>query len=210
MQARLRANPPWGGPGEDLEAQRRRYGGSVGDLARLFPRLGPLGASTMPPLSAWRGGSGCAAHPGPHRGSPVLVRPADGVLLSGDHVLPTITPHINGISRQPDPLAQFLASLERVGALTGVRLVLPAHGHPFTDLAGRAATIQQHHEDRLERLRKASIELARPATVHESPVTCSRRARQGMMADSETYAHLEHLRLGGQATRWRRRPVPVP
>ena len=26
-----------------------------------------------------------------------LFDPAEGVLLSGDHVLPTITPHINGI-----------------------------------------------------------------------------------------------------------------
>ncbi|SVA79804.1 uncharacterized protein METZ01_LOCUS132658, partial [marine metagenome] len=33
-----------------------------------------------------------------------LFDPADGLLLSGDHVLPTITPHIGGIGPMDDPL----------------------------------------------------------------------------------------------------------
>lgn len=203
MQARLRANPPWGGPGEDLEAQRRRYGGSAGDLARFFTPPKPTQRVDDADVVRLARREWIALHtPGHTEDHLCLLDPADGVLLSGDHVLPTITPHINGISRQPDPLAQFLASQDRVGALDGVRIVLPAHGHPFTDLAGRAASIRQHHEDRLARLRKASVELDRPATVHELSGHLFSARAQGMMADSETYAHLEHLRIAGQAQRW--------
>ena len=32
-----------------------------------------------------------------------LWDPNDGVMISGDHVLPTITPHISGLSENPDP-----------------------------------------------------------------------------------------------------------
>jgi glyoxylase-like metal-dependent hydrolase (beta-lactamase superfamily II) len=128
-----------------------------------------------------------------------LFDPAEGVLLSGDHVLPTITPHISGLSTATDPLAQFFTSLDRMRELEGVEHVLPAHGHPFTDLAGRAGAIRHHHEERLELLRRASRELGRPATVMELSTHLFSPRAQGPMADSETYAHLEHLRLAGEA-----------
>ncbi|MEP6659661.1 MAG: MBL fold metallo-hydrolase [Acidimicrobiales bacterium] len=130
-----------------------------------------------------------------------LLDPTEGVLLSGDHVLPTITPHISGLSAGEDPLAEFFGSLERMIELPGVRLALPAHGHPFTDLAGRAKAIRHHHEERLDKLRSASQELDRPATVEELSHHLFSRRSWGSMAESETYAHLEHLRLAGQAAR---------
>ena len=66
-----------------------------------------------------------------------LHDPADGLFLSGDHVLPSITPHISGLALSKDPLDTFFDSLDQAAAVPGVKLVLPAHGHPFTDLAGR-------------------------------------------------------------------------
>ena len=36
-----------------------------------------------------------------------LYDPEGGILLSGDHVLPTITPHISGVDAGPDPLTAF-------------------------------------------------------------------------------------------------------
>ena len=85
-----------------------------------------------------------------------------------------------------------------------MRIALPAHGHPFTDLAGRAEDIKRHHRERLERLSTAAAEIGRPGTVPEfSHYLFSQRA-QGPMADSETFAHLEHLRLLGQAEQHRR------
>jgi hypothetical protein len=80
-----------------------------------------------------------------------------------------------------------------------VQGVLPAHGHPFVDLDGRVEAIKHHHEERLDRLRAASEELGRPATVMELATHLFSARAQGPMADSETYAHLEHLRLAGQA-----------
>jgi glyoxylase-like metal-dependent hydrolase (beta-lactamase superfamily II) len=199
---RLRAKPPWGGPGEDLAARREELGGSSIELARLFAPPQPNHRVDDADVLRLARRDWIAVHtPGHTEDHLCLLDPAEGVFLSGDHVLPTITPHINGITREPDPLAQFLASQDRVAAIEGVQIVLPAHGHPFTDLAGRAASIRAHHEERLERLRKASLELGRPATVQELSTHLFSPRAQGPMADSETYAHLEHLRLAGQAHR---------
>lgn len=129
-----------------------------------------------------------------------LYDPAGGVLLSGDHVLPTITPHISGLDAGPDPLTDFFASLEKVAALQDVSLVLPAHGHPFHDLPGRVADIRRHHEERLDRLRESAADLGE-ATVEQLSQRLFRPRSWGPMAESETYAHLEHLRLSGQVAR---------
>ena len=128
-----------------------------------------------------------------------LHDPEGGLLFSGDHVLPTITPHISGLGTGRDPLKAFVASLDRVAALApSVSTVLPAHGHPFADLVGRAESIKRHHEERLDKLRSVSIALG-PSTVETLSHELFRQARWGPMAESETYAHLEHLRLAGQA-----------
>jgi glyoxylase-like metal-dependent hydrolase (beta-lactamase superfamily II) len=130
-----------------------------------------------------------------------LFDPEGGVVLSGDHVLPSITPHIGDMNGAVvDPLACFFASLERMTTLPGVTVALPAHGHPFHDLAGRVADIEAHHLERLQRLRHAAAELDRAATVHELMQHLFSERAWGSMAESETYAHLEHLRLAGQAS----------
>ncbi len=127
-----------------------------------------------------------------------LFDPAEGVVLSGDHVLPTITPHISGLVAGADPLSAFFGSLDKVAALEGVNVVLPAHGHPFADLAGRAEAIKEHHAERLDVLRKAAGELG-SGTVEELSHHLFKPRSWGPMAESETYAHLEHLRAIGQA-----------
>ena len=130
-----------------------------------------------------------------------LYDAANGVLLSGDHVLPTITPHIGGIGTGVDPLQRFLDSLARMHELRGVAIVLPAHGQPFTDLDGRVDTIRDHHLERLDKLRMAGRDLD-GGTVEEFSHELFPERSWGPMAESETYAHLEHLHLAGQAERW--------
>jgi glyoxylase-like metal-dependent hydrolase (beta-lactamase superfamily II) len=138
-----------------------------------------------------------------------LHDPETGTLLAGDHVLPTITPHISGLSSSRDPLASFFYSLDRVAELTGVKTVLPAHGHPFADLRARTEAIKRHHHERLERVKEISRSLGRPATVRQFSEHLFKPRSWGSMADSETYAHLEHLRLLGQAERSEdRRGIP--
>ena len=126
-----------------------------------------------------------------------LFDPEHGVLLSGDHVLPTIPPHIAGNPNLGDSLATFFASLDKVADLDGLRSVLPAHGHPFEDLAGRCGHIQEHHADRLQLLRDAAGD-HRDAPVEAWMKVLFKERSWGEMAASETYAHLEHLRLIGE------------
>jgi glyoxylase-like metal-dependent hydrolase (beta-lactamase superfamily II) len=73
------------------------------------------------------------------------------VLLSGDHVLPEITPHIGLYTPEEgdrNPLGEFLDSLRKVSRYD-VREVLPAHQHRFTGLKARTKAIVAHHHDKL-------------------------------------------------------------
>ena len=124
--------------------------------------------------------------------------PEEGLLFSGDHILPTITPHISGLGHDPDPLASFFASLDRCAELDNVTNVLPAHGHPFDDVVGRVKAIKRHHDERIAQLREASAEVGWATVVDLSKKIFQPRV-WGSMAESETYAHLEHLIQLGEA-----------
>jgi len=128
-----------------------------------------------------------------------LHDPATGLFLAGDHVLPTITPHISGISSSPDPLSTFFYSLDRVGEIDDIEQVLPAHGHPFHDLSARCEAIKQHHHERLEKVKQIGREIG-AASVRDYSHRLFKPRSWGAMAESETYAHLEHLRIAGDAT----------
>jgi glyoxylase-like metal-dependent hydrolase (beta-lactamase superfamily II) len=120
-----------------------------------------------------------------------------GVLLCGDQVLPSITPHVSGMV--DDSVQRFVDSLDRLDGLDNVELALPAHGHPMTDLHGRVAEIKAHHDQRLDELRRYSEELGW-ASVTDLSHKLFRPRSWGGMAEDETYAHLEHLRRQRQAS----------
>lgn len=122
-----------------------------------------------------------------------------GTLFSGDHVLPSITPHISGLNRQHDPLQAFFDSLDHMLELPGVSKCLPAHGDVFADLAGRVEAIKGHHRDRLEDLVGIARGFGKAATVKDYSEALFPERNWGIMAESETYAHLEHLRVLGRA-----------
>ena len=131
--------------------------------------------------------------PGHTAGHLSLFRPADGVLVAGDAVLPRITPTI-GVNRQrEDPVGDYLDALRRLEAL-GVRRLLPGHGDPPADPAGR-----------IRELAAATREETRAveALVGEGPATAWEVARERhphpeyppsvlMHALRETLAHLHH------------------
>ncbi len=120
-----------------------------------------------------------------------------GVLLAGDQVLPTITPHVSGYLTE-DSLARYVDSLDRLAGLPEVQVVLPAHGHPFGDLPGRVDAIKVHHDERLDELLRISAELGEASVADLSHRLFAPRS-WGAMAEDETYAHLEHLRTQGRA-----------
>ena len=170
--------PPWGGEGHPFSFKRRMRMRAVQRSPRLFRTPMPTRAPGRPPgRSASPGGSGsrCTRRATPRTTSACSTRPS-GVMLSGDHVLPTITPHIGGLNPHGDPLLDFFESLDKVAAYgPDVSVVLPAHGHPFDDLAGRAKAIQEHHVGRLDLLRtdRPTSSAARPA-CRSCRRTCSR------------------------------------
>ena len=115
-------------------------------------------------------------------------------------MLPSITPHVSGV-RKADSLKSYLATLDLVARLDGVTLGLPAHGHPFADVPGRARAIQEPHAERMELLRDAGIAIG-PATVPDLSHEVFPKRHWGTMAESETFAHLEHMVNVGMAERW--------
>jgi glyoxylase-like metal-dependent hydrolase (beta-lactamase superfamily II) len=87
--------------------------------------------------------------PGHSPGHLCFVEPERRLILTGDAVLPRITPNVSVHPQQgADPLADFLDSLTR---LTGfdVDEVLPAHEFRFTGLQARIEALIGHHEERL-------------------------------------------------------------
>src|SRR5680860_1101730 len=145
---------PWGGGKHPMPPFRRRV--MIRALRLLFNPPDPTRRVRHGAPLELAGRQWLAIHtPGHTLDHLCLFDPEHGVLLAGDHVLPTITPHISG-SGKADALRSYLATLDLVASLDGVQLALPAHGHPFGDLAGRVEAIKDHHVERTELLRAVS------------------------------------------------------
>jgi glyoxylase-like metal-dependent hydrolase (beta-lactamase superfamily II) len=91
--------------------------------------------------------------PGHSPGHLCFVSPERRLVMSGDHVLPRITPSIAVHAQSgPNPLPEYLASLAKIGALDAelsVEEVLPAHEYRFRGLSDRTKAIIEHHHERL-------------------------------------------------------------
>lgn len=142
----------------------------------------------------------------------VLFEPDTGVLFAGDHVLPRITSNVGLYpDSRDDPLGDFLVSIARMKTL-GVRRVLPAHGDPFDDCAGRVDEILAHHAKRLDdTCGHAREHRARRIQHVPNAFPVLRSAHEERFALAETLAHLRHLErrgrvipLPGSPVRWRR------
>ncbi|HMG40492.1 MAG TPA: MBL fold metallo-hydrolase [Acidimicrobiales bacterium] len=129
------------------------------------------------------------------------------LLLSGDHVLPRISPHVaRHSSRHPDPLGDFLRSLTKVRALP-VDEVLPAHEYRFAGLDRRVDQLVEHHAVRLAEI-EAVLQERPAATAWDvtGELTWSRPwaeipAYMQLAANGETLAHLALLEVMGRVAR---------
>lgn len=119
-----------------------------------------------------------------------------GVIFTGDHLLPRISPNVStSIFGSADPLAEYLVSLantERIGDLEA----LPSHEYRFRGLAERVTALLGHHETRLDEI-TAAVHAHPESTPWEitRSVTWSRPfsdLSEGLayMALRETNAHL--------------------
>ena len=134
------------------------------------------------------------------------------MVLTGDHVLPTISPNIARHPQAgPDPLADYLASLERLRRWDGA-LALPGHQWRFDGLGARIDELLAHHERRL-----ADVEAAVAAGAETIWEVATRTAWsrpweevRGFMrraALGETAAHLVHLEGRGRLERTATSPL---
>jgi glyoxylase-like metal-dependent hydrolase (beta-lactamase superfamily II) len=140
--------------------------------------------------------------PGHSYGHVCLWSPADGLLFSGDHLLPGVTPPVT-FERgfDVDPLRSYLGSLGLI-ADRQPTLVLPGHGRPFGEGGRRAEAIRRNKLRRAEAI-FARIE-ASPCTVREIADELVAKAVlsfQRNMALSETLAHIAYLRWAGRVER---------
>ncbi|WP_199430436.1 MBL fold metallo-hydrolase [Qaidamihabitans albus] len=139
--------------------------------------------------------------PGHTAGHVVFVDDPAGLLFTGDHVLPHITPSI-GFQPAPAelPLRQYLGSLRLVREMPDRRM-LPAHGEVSPSVHERVDELLAHHDHRLAEIGET---IARGAsTAYESALRLgwTRRARKlteldpfnKMLAVLETGAHLDLL-----------------
>ncbi|MBX2809294.1 MAG: MBL fold metallo-hydrolase [Cellvibrionaceae bacterium] len=117
----------------------------------------------------------------------------EGVLISGDHILPTITPNISlmvyGLN---DPLYDYLQSLHEYSQLP-CKTYYPAHGVPSVNYSERIRQLMAHHQLQLEKLLSTkinnfTIEQA-VSVLFDKPIA----QHQQLFALGEAAAHLMYL-----------------
>ncbi len=126
------------------------------------------------------------------------------VLISGDQVLPRISPNVSVWPQEPDgrPLTLFMESLRRLGdEVPGDPLVLPSHNWPFKGLHARIHDLLTHHEDRLEETMACLRSPLTGVDVLRHLFDRELDEHQTFFAIGETLAHLYMLIDRGQVIR---------
>ncbi|NIJ39006.1 glyoxylase-like metal-dependent hydrolase (beta-lactamase superfamily II) [Sphingopyxis panaciterrae] len=129
----------------------------------------------------------------------------EGVLVSGDQVLPRISSNVSINITEPDadPLGEWLESIDKLlGAVPGDVTVCPAHGEPFKGLHVRLMALRDEHRMRLYNLAEA-IAKAPMRAVESFPLLFNRPIgpEQLGMATGEALAHLKRLEVEGRVQR---------
>jgi glyoxylase-like metal-dependent hydrolase (beta-lactamase superfamily II) len=127
----------------------------------------------------------------------------DGLLISGDQVLPRITSTVGVHATEPlaNPLRDWLDSIEHLRSVPDSVLVLPAHERPFFNLHERLDQLQAHHQGHLAQVLANCDE---PRTVLELMAVLFPRLSgrfDELMALGETLAHANYLVAEGSLER---------
>ncbi len=127
-----------------------------------------------------------------------------GVLISGDQVLPRISPNVSVQAHEPDgdPLARYLASLAKLrAAVPAETLVLPSHNLPFYGVHARIDALAAHHQARCEEIVAACV--TPHSAVDLLPLLFRRPLdrHQTAFALGEALAHLHYLMARGALDR---------
>jgi glyoxylase-like metal-dependent hydrolase (beta-lactamase superfamily II) len=148
-------------------------------------------------LGAWR----AYETPGHAPSHVCLHQPERRLLISGDHLLGRTVLFFD-YGHSPDPLGEYLASLDKIEPLA-VDLCLAGHGKPFRDPAAKIAESRRQSEELLERVRAQLREGERTAfEIVESIVGRENlRSSTGGFMLQIVLAALDHLAVRGEATK---------
>jgi glyoxylase-like metal-dependent hydrolase (beta-lactamase superfamily II) len=146
--------------------------------------------------------------PGHSSGHICLYEPEKKIFLSGDHILPSITPNVSVHPQAiENPLGRYLNSLKELKRLE-VALVLPGHEKPFTNFRERIEEILQHHEQRNGEILVAlgnrpgtSFQVAQEVRWGQEGSWHSLPDFHKRIAVLETLAHLEMMAADGRVDR---------
>jgi glyoxylase-like metal-dependent hydrolase (beta-lactamase superfamily II) len=132
-----------------------------------------------------------------------LFNPVTNILISGDHVLPGISPNIGVYSTEPDAnsLKLYLDTLPQFTQLPEDTLVLPSHRQPFHGLHTRVNDLISHHHVHLDNLREFCKQ---GKTIEQClPVLFKRKlsAQNLFFAIAEAFSHLNYLYFEGEVSR---------
>ena len=129
----------------------------------------------------------------------------EGVLVSGDQVLPRISSNVSVNITEPDadPLGEWLASIDKLLSNVPADVITcPAHGEPFNGLHVRLMALRDEHRMRLYNLAEAAAKAPLRA-VDSFPLLFNRpigEHNQGL-ATGEAFAHLKRLEVEGRVQR---------
>jgi len=199
LARRLEVGRQSGVPAAALERYAERFSSEAASgIARVIPPDRPLvdGVRIETDLGTWE----VYETPGHAPSHVCLYQPERRLLISGDHVLGRISLYYD-YGWTPDPVGEYLASLDRVGVLDA-RLGLSGHGRPFVDVAGHVEGARRLVHERLERALGAlgrgpatALEIA-PA-VYDEPLS----PQNASWLLSETLCYLQHLEQAGRVAR---------
>jgi glyoxylase-like metal-dependent hydrolase (beta-lactamase superfamily II) len=196
---------------ERLPAQLRTWGVPAGQQQHFLGLQVPRGFGEFEPDVVLEGGSRLdvpgrnvlVRHtPGHTRGHLCLQVDDERLLLSGDHIIPTVVPGI-GLGRgvMGEQISDYLESLEAIEELDAYE-VLPGHGYRFRGLASRVRVIRDRHLARTQDVREV-LGQAPSASVWEIASRLTWTAGWAGLptmfkysALAQTQMHVEFLRSG--------------
>lgn len=132
--------------------------------------------------------------------------PSYGVLFSGDHILPTITPNpileLNTDGSTRKSLINYLNSLKRIQNLQPLNLILPGHGSLIYNPREILSSLLEFYRRRKELIYRTLVKLGRAKPIElVNEIFPNLRRTDYFLAISEIVGNLEILEEEGRITR---------
>jgi glyoxylase-like metal-dependent hydrolase (beta-lactamase superfamily II) len=142
----------------------------------------------------------CLMTPGHTHGHLCLYEADRRCLISGDHILPGISPTVTAWREAENPLRNYIQSLNKIYKLD-VDLVLPGHRKVFRGCRGRISELRSHHQARLDEVMGIMQKGAMSAYQVASLMSWNTHGQSWeqlppahrYFATGETVAHLKYL-----------------